>query len=113
MISAAGGTSVVSCEAVRTITWSDGSITTQTATPALDSDFGTFSNNILSIPANNTEQDILITITASHEGAEAQCTVKQNKDTISSYGDVNLTVGTVADIPAKGGSVTSAGSNAT
>lgn len=113
VISAAGGTSVVSCEAIRTITWSDGSITTQTATPALDSDFGTFSNNILSIPANKTEQDILITITASHEGAEAQCTVKQNKDTISSYGDVNLTVGTVANIPAKGGSVTSTGSNAT
>lgn len=112
-ISAAGGTSIITRNASRIATWTDDSTTTETATPSLSTDLGDISDNTLTIPANQTTNSRSATITATHSGKSATCTVSQNADSVAAYGDVNLTVGTIADVPASGGSRTSTGSNAT
>lgn len=112
-ISAAGGTSIITRNASRIATWTDDSTTTETATPSLSTDLGDISDNTLTIPANQTTNSRSATITATHSGKSATCIVSQNADSVAAYGDVNLTVGTIADVPASGGSRTSTGSNAT
>lgn len=112
-ISAAGGTSTITRNASRIATWTDDSTTTETATPILSTNLGSISGNILTLEPNQTTSSISATITAAHSGKSATCTVSQNADTIAAYGDVNLTVGTIADVPASGGSRTSSGSSAT
>lgn len=112
-ISAAGGTSTITCSASRTVTWTDNSTTTETATPTLETNLGSISGNILTLGANTNTSTRTATVTASHGGKSATCTVTQNADSVAAYGDVNLTVGTIADVPASGGSRTSTGSNAT
>ena len=112
-ISAAGGTSTITRNAQRTATWTDNSTTTETATPTLSTNLGTISGNTLTLEPNQTTSAKTATITATHSGKSATCTVSQNADSVSSYGNVNLTVGTIADVPASGGSSTSTGSSAT
>lgn len=112
-ISAAGGTSTITTSASRVATWTDGSTTTETAIPSLSTDLGSINGNKLTLSANTTTDPKTATITATHEGVSNTCTVKQNADSISEYGNVTLAVGTISDIPASGGSATSTGSNAT
>ncbi len=112
-ISAAGGTSTITRNAQRTATWTDNSTTIETATPTLSTNLGTISGNTLTLEPNQTTSSKTATITATHSGKSSTCTVSQNADTVASYGNVNLTVGTIADVPAKGGSSTSTGSSAT
>lgn len=112
-ISAAGGVSTITSSASRVATWTDGSTTTETAIPLLSTDLGSIDGNELTLSANTTTNTKTATITATHEGVINTCTVKQNADSISKYGDVALTVGTISDVPASGGSATSTGSNAT
>lgn len=112
-IDAAGGSVDIISSASRTATWTDGSTTTETAIPSLSTDLGSIDGNKLTLSANTTTSTRTATITATHEGVSNTCTVQQYADSISEYGDVVLTVGTISDVPASGGSATSTGSNAT
>ena len=112
-ISASGGIVTIMSSAQRTLHWSDGSTTVETVVPTLSSTDGELNYNVLTLYGNDSTSEKTITITATHQGKSATCTVTQNADVIRAYSDITLVVGSIEDVSASGGSKTSTGSSAT
>lgn len=79
-LSASGGTSTVTASASRTVHWASGDTTTETATPSLSiSGAGfTLSGKTVTAGSNPSEASRSCTVTATHGGKYATCTINQS-----------------------------------
>lgn len=72
-----GGTSTITASAKRTVYWTSGKTTEETAIPTLSTDLGSISNNVLTLGENTSTSNKTATITAAYGGVSATCTVIQ------------------------------------
>ena len=119
-ISATGGTSTITASATRnkvdTYTSTATNTTQESTTPTLSSSNTAFSLSGTTVTVGkNTGAARSTTITASAYSTEKTCTITQESgQEISSYGDITISGGSVAnDIPASGGTVSASGCTAT
>lgn len=76
-VSSSGGTSTITASAKRDVYWASGDVTEETATPSLSTNLGSLSGSTLTLGENTSTSSRTATITASHEGKSATCTVSQ------------------------------------
>lgn len=76
-VSSSGGTSTITASAKRDVYWASGDVTEETATPSLSTNLGSLSGSTLTLGENTSTSSRTATITASHEGKSATCTVTQ------------------------------------
>lgn len=124
-IDSAGGTRTINRTASRTRTQtynytsgatSQEAMSNETDTPTLSSNqtWCTLNNNNATIARNDTTSSRTVTITGTHQGKSDTCTITQSARQVESYGDINISGGSVnGDIPASGGSKSASGCTAT
>ena len=76
-VSNSGGTSTITASAKRNVYWASGDVTEETATPSLSTNLGSISGSTLTLGENTSTSSRTATITASHGGKSATCTVTQ------------------------------------
>lgn len=80
-VSSSGGTSTITASAKRTIYWESGDVTEETGNPTLSTDLGSLSStsspSTLTLGENTSTSSRTATITATHGGKSATCTVTQ------------------------------------
>ena len=80
-----GGTSTITASAKRTVHWASGKVTEETGNPTLSTNLGSLSSasspSTLTLGENTSTSSRTATITATHGGKSATCTVTQSGDT--------------------------------
>lgn len=80
-VSSSGGTSTITASAKRTIYWESGDVTEETGDPTLSTNLGSLSSSsspsTLTLGENTSTSSRTATITATHGGKSATCTVTQ------------------------------------
>lgn len=80
-VSSSGGTSTITASAKRTIYWESGDVTEETGNPTLSTNLGSLSStsspSTLTLGENTSTSSRTATITATHGGKSATCTVTQ------------------------------------
>lgn len=80
-VSSSGGTSTITASAKRTVYWVSGDVTEETGSPALSTNLGSLSStsspSTLTLGENTSTSSRTATITATHGGKSATCTVTQ------------------------------------
>lgn len=119
-VSNSGGTSTITASAKRTVYWASGDVTEETGNPTLSTNLGSLSSasspSTLTLGENTSTSSRTATITATHGGKSATCTVTQagaeptieyvftwedgsTSDVIASFPWDFSTNGTAANIP--------------
>lgn len=80
-VSSSGGTSTITASAKRTVYWASGDVTEETGNPTLSTNLGSLSStsspSTLTLGENTSTSSRTATITATHGGKSATCTVTQ------------------------------------
>lgn len=80
-VSSSGGTSTITASAKRTVYWVSGDVTEETGNPTLSTNLGSLSStsspSTLTLGENTSTSSRTATITATHGGKSATCTVTQ------------------------------------
>lgn len=80
-VSSSGGTSTITASAKRTVYWTSGDVTEETGNPTLSTNLGSLSStsspSTLTLGENTSTSSRTATITATHGGKSATCTVTQ------------------------------------
>ena len=80
-VSSSGGTSTITASAKRTVYWASGVVTEETGNPTLSTNLGSLSStsspSTLTLGENTSTSSRTATITATHGGKSATCTVTQ------------------------------------
>ena len=80
-VSSSGGTSTITASAKRTVYWESGDVTEETGNPTLSTNLGSLSStsspSTLTLGENTSTSSRTATITATHGGKSATCTVTQ------------------------------------
>lgn len=80
-VSSSGGTSTITASATRTVYWVSGDVTEETGNPTLSTNLGSLSStsspSTLTLGENTSTSSRTATITATHGGKSATCTVTQ------------------------------------
>lgn len=80
-VSSSGGTSTITASASRTVYWVSGDVTEETGNPTLSTNLGSLSStsspSTLTLGENTSTSSRTATITATHDGKSATCTVTQ------------------------------------
>lgn len=80
-VSSSGGTSRITASAKRTVYWASGDVTEETGNPTLSTNLGSLSStsspSTLTLGENTSTSSRTATITATHGGKSATCTVTQ------------------------------------
>lgn len=80
-VSSSGGTSTITASASRTVYWVSGDVTEETGNPTLSTNLGSLSSSsspsTLTLGENTSTSSRTATITATHGGKSATCTVTQ------------------------------------
>lgn len=86
-VSSSGGTSTITASAKRTVYWASGDVTEETGNPTLSTNLGSLSStsspSTLTLGENTSTSSRTATITATHGGKSATCTVTQSGATPS------------------------------
>lgn len=86
-VSNSGGTSTITASATRTVYWESGDVTEETGNPTLSTNLGSLSStaspSTLTLGENTSTSSRTATITATHGGKSATCTVTQSGATPS------------------------------
>lgn len=81
-VSSSGGTSTITASAKRTVYWVSGNVTEETGNPTLSTNLGSLSStsspSTLTLGENTSTSSRTATITATHGGKSATCTVTQS-----------------------------------
>lgn len=81
-VSSSGGTSTITASAKRTVYWASGDVTEETGNPTLSTNLGSLSStsspSTLTLGENTSTSSRTATITATHGGKSATCTVTQS-----------------------------------
>lgn len=81
-VSSSGGTSTITASAKRTVYWVSGDVTEETGNPTLSTNLGSLSStsspSTLTLGENTSTSSRTATITATHGGKSATCTVTQS-----------------------------------
>lgn len=84
-VSSSGGTSTITASAKRTVYWASGDVTEETGNPTLSTNLGSLSStsspSTLTLGENTSTSSRTATITATHGGKSATCTVTQSGHT--------------------------------
>lgn len=86
-VSSSGGTSTITASAKRTVYWTSGDVTEETANPTLSTNLGSLSSSsspsTLTLGENTSTSSRTATINATYSGKSATCTVTQSGATPS------------------------------